>query len=115
MLTLVHSALYDNYRMSKQPISVTLSPDNLVWLKGRARAEGVGSLSEYLDRLLTRTRFGANAPRPATLMKGALAAPGEEPLDMAPAISAEVWDAWRANWDDLLGNIDVAAFRVRRG
>ncbi len=47
MLTLVHSEVYDNYRMNKQAISVTLSPDNLVWLKGRARAEGVGSLSEY--------------------------------------------------------------------
>ena len=39
----------------------------------------------------------------------------DEPLDLAPAISAEVWDAWRANWDDLLGDIDIAALRVRRG
>lgn len=115
MLTLVHSALYDNNRMSKQAISVTLSPDNLVWLKGRARAEGVGSLSEYLDRLLTRTRGGGSAPRPATSMKGALIAAADEPLDLAPAISAKAWDAWRANWDDLLGDIDVAALRVRRG
>ncbi len=115
MLTLVHSVLYDNHRMSKQAISVTLSPDNLVWLKGRARAEGVGSLSEYLDRLLTRTRFGANTPRPAKSMRGALTAMTDEPLDLAPAISAEVWDAWRANWDDLLGDIDIAALRVRRG
>ena len=56
MLTLAHTVPYDNHRMSKQAISVTLSPDNLVWLKGRARAEGVGSLSECLDRLLTRSR-----------------------------------------------------------
>ena len=115
MLTLVHSVIYDNYRMSKQAISVTLSPDNLVWLKGRARADGVGSLSEYLDGLLTRTRFGGNAPRPAKSMKGALTAMTDEPLGLAPAISAKVWNAWRANWDDLLGDIDVSALRVRRG
>ena len=42
----------DNHRMNKQPISVTLSPDNLVWLKGRARVEGTGSLSEFLDALV---------------------------------------------------------------
>jgi hypothetical protein len=101
--------------MGKQAISVTLSPDNLVWLKGRARAEGVGSLSEYLDRLLTRTRFGGNAPRPVKSMKGALTARGDEPLDLAPAVSAEAWDAWRTSWDDLLGDIDIAALRVRRG
>jgi hypothetical protein len=115
VLTLVHSAIYDNHRMSKQAISVTLSPDNLVWLKGRARADGVGSLSEYLDRLLTRTRCGGNSPRPVKSMKGALTAMADEPLDLAPAVSAKVWDAWRASWDDLLGDIDVAALQVRRG
>jgi hypothetical protein len=101
--------------MSKQAISVTLSPDNLVWLKGRARAEGVGSLSEFLDRMLTRTRFGENAPRPVKSMKGELTAMTDEPLDLVQAISTEVWDAWRTNWDDLLGDIDIAALRVRRG
>ena len=115
MLTLVHSALYDNHRMSKQAISVTLSPDNLVWLKGRARAEGVGSLSEYLDRLLTRTRGGGSAPRSVKSMKGALTAMTDEPLDLVPAISAEVWDAWRANWDDLLTGVDIVPLRGRRG
>jgi hypothetical protein len=115
MLTLVHSVIYDNYRMSKQAISVTLSPDNLVWLKGRARADGVGSLSEYLDRLLTRARFGGNTARPVKSMKGALAAMTDEPLDLAPAISANAWDAWRANWDDLLTGVDIVPLRGRRG
>jgi hypothetical protein len=101
--------------MNKQAISVTLSPDNLVWLKGRARAEGVGSLSECLDRLLTSARFGGSTPRPVASMKGALTVTTDEPLDLVPAISAEVWDDWRANWDDLLGDIDVAKLRGRRG
>jgi hypothetical protein len=115
MWTLVDSALYDNHRMSKRAISVTLSPDNLVWLKGRARSEGAGSLSEYLDRLLTRTRGGGSAPRTVKSMKGALTAMTDEPLDLVPAISAEAWDSWRTSWDDVLGDLDLAALRVRRG
>jgi hypothetical protein len=115
VLTPIQSAIYDNHRMSKQAISVTLSPDNLIWLKGRARVEGVGSLSEYLDRLLTRTRFGGNAAPPVKSMKGALTAMADEPLDLVPAIPAAVWDAWRANWDDLLTGVDIVPLRRRRG
>jgi hypothetical protein len=35
--------------MTKQAISVTLEADNLMWLKGRASATGVRSVSELLD------------------------------------------------------------------
>lgn len=42
--------------MSKQAISVTLETDNLVWLKGRAGATGLRSVSELLDRLVTAAR-----------------------------------------------------------
>jgi len=42
--------------MAKQAISVTLDADNLTWLKGRAGAAGVRSLSELLDRLMTAAR-----------------------------------------------------------
>jgi hypothetical protein len=114
MLTLVHPVAYDNYRMAKQAISVTLSPDNLVWLKGRARAEAVGSLSEYLDRLLTRARFGGATPRPARSMKGALAGAGAEPVDLGPGISAKQWDAWESNWGHLLAGVDLTTLRGRR-
>jgi hypothetical protein len=99
---------YDNYRMNKQPISVTLSPDNLLWLRGRARAEQVGSLSEFLDRLITGARFGGKAPRAAHSMKGALADVAAEPVASTAAISPDVWRAWRTRWDDLLIGIDTA-------
>ena len=42
--------------MAKQAISVTLDADNLTWLKGRAGAPGVRSVSELLDQLVTAAR-----------------------------------------------------------
>ena len=42
--------------MAKQAISVTLDADNLTWLKGRAGAAGVRSISELLDQLVTAAR-----------------------------------------------------------
>jgi hypothetical protein len=42
--------------MSKQAISVTLDADNLTWLKGRAGAAGVRSVSELLDQLVSAAR-----------------------------------------------------------
>ncbi|HUF23433.1 MAG TPA: hypothetical protein VMN81_04830 [Vicinamibacterales bacterium] len=41
----------------RKPVSVTLDQDNIIWLKGRARASARGSLSEVLDRLVTRARL----------------------------------------------------------
>jgi len=40
----------------KQAISVTLDTDNLTWLKGRAGATGLRSVSELLDQLVTAAR-----------------------------------------------------------
>jgi hypothetical protein len=42
--------------MAKQAISVTLEADNLMWLKGRAGAAGLRSVSELLDQLVTAAR-----------------------------------------------------------
>jgi hypothetical protein len=42
--------------MAKQAISVTLDADNLTWLKGRAGAAGLRSVSELLDQLVTAAR-----------------------------------------------------------
>ena len=103
------SSVYDNYRMNKQAISVTLSPDNLLWLRGRARADQRGSLSEYLDRLITRARFGQDAPRVVRSMKGALKGLVAEPRNEAAAISPDVWQAWRTRWDDLLAGVDTTS------
>jgi len=42
--------------MSKQAVSVTLRSDNLLWLKTRVRVDGLRSLSEALDQIITRAR-----------------------------------------------------------
>jgi hypothetical protein len=94
--------------MNKQPISVTLSPDNLLWLKGRSRAVAAGSLSEFLDRIITRARCGQDTPRPFRSMKGALASTDLEPDFDAPGVSAEFWQVRQEKWDDLLAGLDDA-------
>ncbi|MEI6669903.1 MAG: hypothetical protein WCP29_17275 [Acidobacteriota bacterium] len=94
--------------MNKQPISVTLSPDNLLWLKGRARAVAVGSLSEFLDHLITRARCGQDTPRPVRSMKGALAGLGPEPDFDHAELSADIQKALREKWDGLLAEFEGA-------
>ena len=47
--------------MSKRAVSVTLRPDNVLWLKTRVKATGGRSLSEALDELITEARAGAGA------------------------------------------------------
>ena len=42
--------------MAKHAISVTLDTENLTWLKGRAGAAGLRSVSELLDKLVTAAR-----------------------------------------------------------
>jgi len=107
--------VYDTYRMSKQAISVTLSPDNLVWLRGRALADGKVSLSEFLDRLVTRARTGGAPARPARSMKGALAVNADEDIVSTPFVEPEVWAAWEAKWEGLLEGLDPSSPTPRRG
>jgi hypothetical protein len=45
--------------MPKQPVSVTLDRDNLLWLRGRAAARKRRSLSDALDEVVTAARLGA--------------------------------------------------------
>ena len=42
--------------MNKKAISVTLSPDNLLWLRGRTAASKKRSVSETLDNLIHELR-----------------------------------------------------------
>src|SRR3989338_1006887 len=46
--------------MPKQPLSVTLEQDNLLWLRGRVAAGKQKSLSEALDDILTAARLGGD-------------------------------------------------------
>lgn len=45
--------------MGKKAISVTLRPENLLWLRGQARASSRRSVSETLDALIAEIRTGA--------------------------------------------------------
>jgi hypothetical protein len=47
--------------MSKKAVSVTLRPDNLLWLRARVKASGIRSLSEALDGIITDARAGIGA------------------------------------------------------
>jgi hypothetical protein len=42
--------------MKKRAISVTLDPDNLLWLRGQARASSRASVSGALDPLVSEAR-----------------------------------------------------------
>ena len=65
--------------MNKKALSVTLMPDNLLWLEARARATGSRSLSAVLDAVLTEARQG---PTPARSVVGRVRFPeGDEGLE----------------------------------
>ena len=48
--------------MPKRGISVTLSDDNLLWLKARTKSAKARSLSETLDGLITEARLSGRVP-----------------------------------------------------
>jgi hypothetical protein len=52
--------------MSKKAISVTLRPENLLWLRGRTQASSRRSVSETLDDLISEARAGARG-RPESI------------------------------------------------
>jgi hypothetical protein len=64
---------------AKQAISVTLGADNVTWLKGRAGASGVRSVSEFLDQLVTAARQGGRVG-PATSVVGTIDIDSSDPL-----------------------------------
>jgi hypothetical protein len=65
--------------MAKQAISVTLDTDNLVWLKGRAGAAGLRSVSELLDQLVTAARESGRIG-PARSVVGTIDIDASDPL-----------------------------------
>jgi len=65
--------------MSKQAISVTLEVDNVTWLKGRAGAKGLRSVSELLDRLVTAARQSGDVG-PSRSVVGTIDIDSSDPL-----------------------------------
>jgi hypothetical protein len=64
--------------MAKQAISVTLDAGNVTWLKGRAGAAGLRSVSELLDRIVTAAR--ASGVGPARSVVGTIDIDAADPL-----------------------------------
>ena len=67
--------------MAKQAISVTLEADNLTWLKGRAGAAGVRSVSELLDQLVTAARESGGAGHATSVVGTIDIDPGDPMLE----------------------------------
>lgn len=77
--------------MAKQAISVTLDADNLMWLKGRAGAAGVRSVSELLDQLVTAARASGHTG-PSRSVVGTIDVDASDPwLEGADAAVGEIY------------------------
>jgi hypothetical protein len=78
--------------MPKRAISVTLEADNLTWLKGRAGAAGLRSVSELLDQLVRAARESGHAG-PSRSVVGTIDLDASDPwLERADAALREMVD-----------------------
>jgi hypothetical protein len=71
----------------RKAISVTLSSDNLLWLRGQATQSSSGSVSELLDRLVSEARSSGWAePSGIRSVVGTVDLPDDDPgLETADA------------------------------
>jgi hypothetical protein len=79
--------------MPKQAISITLEADNLTWLKGRAGAAGVRSVSELLDRLVTAAREAGGSGHATSVVGTIDIDPGDPLLERADEAVGALFDA----------------------
>lgn len=64
----------------RKAISVTLSEDNLLWLRGQAVRSARGSVSELLDRLVAEARSGGRTdPSAVRSVVGTVDLPDDDP------------------------------------
>jgi hypothetical protein len=78
--------------MAKQAISVTLDTDNLTWLKGRAGAAGLRSVSELIDQLVSAARAGVHIGPSRSVVGTIDIAPSDPMLDAADDIVREIYE-----------------------
>lgn len=99
--------------MNKRALSVTLEPENILWLRGRARAEGRRSLSETLDRLVAEVRAGGKAPFRVRSVVGNIRI--DESKGDLTAASKVLRELFADSLDDSADLLGVARTRRRRG
>jgi hypothetical protein len=76
--------------MPKEPLSVTLDIDNLIWLRGRVASRKRRSLSDALDEIVTAARTGARGTEASRSVVGTIdLAPDDPGLDRADAYIRE--------------------------
>ena len=93
LLTSYENIIYDKYSMSKRAISVTLDTDNVTWLKGRAGAANVRSVSELLNQLVSAARQAGHAG-PSRSVAGTIDIDAADPLlERADAALQALFDA----------------------
>jgi len=64
----------------RKAISITLSEDNLLWLRGQAARSARGSVSELLDRLVAEARQGGRTdPAAVRSVVGTVDLPDDDP------------------------------------
>ena len=69
----------------RSAISVTLTGDNLLWLRGQAARTAKGSVSEVLDRIVSEARAGGRTdPVTVRSVVGTVDLPDDDP-DLAEA------------------------------
>jgi hypothetical protein len=79
--------------MPKQPVSVTLDADNLLWLKGQTASGKRRSLSDTLDALVTAARTGAHGGGSGRSVAGTIDIAADDPgLDQADAFIRGAFD-----------------------
>ena len=82
--------------MTKRAISVTLDADNITWLKGRAGATGVRSVSELLDQIVHAARkLGHGGPSTSVI--------GTVDIDPQDPLLAHADEMVRAMFDKSIG------------
>jgi len=64
--------------MTKKAISVTLRPENLLWLRARTRASSRRSVSETLDDLISAARAAAGRSGPVKSVVGKIRIPASD-------------------------------------
>jgi len=98
--------------MPKQAISITLEADNVTWLRGRAGAAGLRSVSELLDQLVTAARESGAGGRTTSVVGTIDIDSGDPLLERADEAIGALFDASLAR--PLVLKESAAPYKIRR-
>ena len=76
----------------KKAVSVTLTDENLLWLKGQAATTTGGNVSEVIDRLVHHARTSRTADVAVRSVVGTIDLPSEAALEDAGTYVQDLFD-----------------------